>query len=742
MQTSQTLALTTQHDAFTLDAVTPDQIFYEAGDTITVDFDTSDTGLMLDVDFSAIDSGYTANAESVTHLGSGLYRVTYTLSNTNTRPSGDHRVRYELNDGAGTTMTGDLPLRYLPEGPMRHAIGGGMYAPHPPPSWVVDGSVTIVSITDTNVDAVPDAFDETYPSFSNGSPPKVREGRIFELEIQTDARDERELTAIVEDPARSGHVLVPLTPTSVTCTTTQCDYTAELVIGTKTPSVSQSAISLDISVVNFWDGVGTLPDDVQAPAHTPTVVSYLVKGHMTYDATPLVPNCTGALQEPFKCKVKQPTVPSVPAGMPVRLVTGCNETKVAWVDEEGNFELPFSSACGNDHAELKISSWAEPTPYQVAVADRAPNVTATFVNWDDWEAKISSNPNDYRTYNEWLVVNQGLQPTKFIPANDATLSAPLTITTKVQSELVANAIHIAKVGRRVQHYYTPWLGDDMHQFNILLDLEEVMPNNTSNFYPFVHAGFTHIFAGHRWSEFAVAHEYGHYLHYHFGRDRSDYYGRFSEPMAHVHAASVLESEWLTYTPAVLTENMDFNGVKSENGTLSQAQMNFYPSMSDPDIPQNPTCTKTNGKWSHFCCDSDPQDGTEDPDDIKHACMMVESQGWYWRIFYDLADGTSTEQNSSEPEEFGEASFDVIDGDLDSTNPFDHVIMDVVLGYLGGYGVPVNLLYDDRGIPHGDIVDVLDGMMCRGHMTEIQADDLLIDVMSFEYDFMPPVGNCQ
>lgn len=44
------------------------------------------------------------------------------------------------------------------------------------------------------------------------------------------------------------------------------------------------------------------------------------------------------------------------------------------------------------------------------------------------------------------------------------------------------------------------------------------------------------------------------------------------------------------------------------------------------------------------------------------------------------------------------------------------------------------------VEHLDIVDVLDGAMCRGQMTMAESEALLHEVMRFEYDYASP-ENC-
>ena len=67
----------------------------------------------------------------------------------------------------------------------------------------------------------------------------------------------------------------------------------------------------------------------------------------------------------------------------------------------------------------------------------------------------------------------------------------------------------------------------------------------------------------------------------------------------------------------------------------------------------------------------------------------------------------------------------------------HRFITSVLGYLGAKGVPENPVYSDRGQTDLDLVDTLDAMVCRGGMTEAEAEQFLVTVHGYNYDFNPP-----
>jgi hypothetical protein len=65
--------------------------------------------------------------------------------------------------------------------------------------------------------------------------------------------------------------------------------------------------------------------------------------------------------------------------------------------------------------------------------------------------------------------------------------------------------------------------------------------------------------------------------------------------------------------------------------------------------------------------------------------------------------------------------------------------DVLVFYLGGVkAMGTNPNYVDRGQGGLDLVDVLDGMVCRGHMT-VAEGQLLHGAMGFDYDGLGPAS---
>lgn len=215
------------------------------------------------------------------------------------------------------------------------------------------------------------------------------------------------------------------------------------------------------------------------------------------------------------------------------------------------------------------------------------------------------------------------------------------------------------------------------------------------------------------------------------------YGRFGEGMSHIHAAAITRSPFtVVYTTQSEAETLDYNGKYVESlGNAEQADMDFYSGPVAADASLN-------------CSPPDPDPccalGTVAQ---RGDCALKHSTGWDWRIFYDLPDNNSFFRE--EPIEsfvlpggggsFAVPDFDSFDGRLDGSAG-THLIMDVVLNYLGR-GSLANPDYADRGRAMLDVVDVLDGMSCRGHMTVASTEDMLHEVMGYDYDFFYDATSC-
>ena len=159
-------------------------------------------------------------------------------------------------------------------------------------------------------------------------------------------------------------------------------------------------------------------------------------------------------------------------------------------------------------------------------------------------------------------------------------------------------------------------------------------------------------------------------------------------MANVRAGSLLGTPWMTPGEGLAAENMDVQG-----------------------------------HWD------DDAEAVELPEDLPVGEGI--SQGWIWRIFWDLHDADSS---APEPADFGFGEFDQWDGGGSSTSPDQHLLNRVVMDYLPQRTGIEHPEYEDRGQSGPDLVDMLDGFACLFGMDEDDMETLLHEVMSYEYDF--------
>jgi hypothetical protein len=368
---------------------------------------------------------------------------------------------------------------------------------------------------------------------------------------------------------------------------------------------------------------------------------------------------------------------------------GCGTLYKLYTKNDGRFDLSFATACPDEPAT--ITAWAvrEAAPEAVRVA-----------RWTggpiDSHNQLTADPGDYSVY--------GYDLGTFTPAAGPVATGGqdlgwLTIPAALENQ----ALLIMDTIARAMDHYGEWVNAaQFHDMNIEWDGNRAMDTDYSVYLLAKHPSFIHIQQHMGDSEFAAAHETGHYFHTQFVRAPIGY-GRFGEPLANIHAAAILQSPWLMAFDTA--ESMDVNG-HYRDGTFVHAEIDF-----------------------ELDCDNN---------DCSH------SQGWDWRIYYDLLDGIGGEPLAvvEKPNGAIVPVFDGVDGGGPPGipgEPDDDVIMDVLSRYLRKS--PLNPAYGDRGQSGVDLVDVLDGMVCRGHITAATATNLLHSTMGYSYDFDPPSASC-
>ncbi len=113
-RTSDTVSVTVDNTPPALTEVSvldPDNI-YRNGETVRLLLTADAPGYFVQADFSAMDEAFLPGMAAVQDNGDGTYSITYTLSQTNTRPDGLYTISVTARDGAGlsTTATADLVL--------------------------------------------------------------------------------------------------------------------------------------------------------------------------------------------------------------------------------------------------------------------------------------------------------------------------------------------------------------------------------------------------------------------------------------------------------------------------------------------------------------------------------------------------------------------------------------------------------------------------------------------------------
>lgn len=720
--------LTTQ-PSITLDEILADRAYYSAGDTITLEVSTGGAAMGVSADFSAIDDGYVPGSETVAALGGGRLAITYALSTANTTAAGDHEVVVSALDATGgPARTHRIPLRYLPSGPMRSHVAGGAHRPDARQPRIEDGSIVLDAVVDTGVDVEADAAADEHPDFGPGIPPTdPASGRVLELSFRTAGPTPPVGLAVeVWEPDRDGHTRVPLDASSATCNAVECSYTDTIVVAPKLPDATGPSITLGLAVVA--GGKGSVAGTTILSPFPPTPPSWFtVHGTITYPARDMAIDCPNFPNTDMTCPQSMVNVVRPVRRMSVKIYDECGGVTQAWTDDEGELHKTFSTFCPGDPVRIRVSSHHQPAPLPIAVFRRVvpPPVHADLAALLD---DLTNDPSDYTVPSEVV--------STFVPSVDAPSPGGYVFAAQIADSNLATSIHVAEVTRRALDYYQGWadLGSQV-SMNMLWDAaEEVTDGNYNVYVPDIHPGMIHIMPSSGWSDFAIAHETGHALHWIFVRDHGPLepdppYGRFGEAMSNAHAAAITGSAFISYTSGLAeAESMDYNGKYDENVGAKQAVMDFH-----ADVYDAAASLSCGGVDPDPCCaEATPQ--------ARGNCVLAHSMGWDWRIYYDLLDDESLFQE--EPvESFFPAGggapivatdFDQFDGDL-GPSWGGHAIMDVVTQYLGR-GPNANPAYVDRGQEMVDLVDVLDGLSCRGHIVQADVEALLEDAMGYDYDF--------
>ncbi|MCK5831230.1 MAG: hypothetical protein KAH20_13110 [Methylococcales bacterium] len=387
-------------------------------------------------------------------------------------------------------------------------------------------------------------------------------------------------------------------------------------------------------------------------------------------------------------EIGSPIVTPAPEVM-VRVEDGCGLYHDQYTNENGDYAFTFESWCGEKDATVKVYSITNPSPgknVRLGLYTATPNPQ----NYSD----LDNNPDLYTI----ISGNVGT----FNPEEDAKFPGLLlnrTFTDNQQGPLfqkglfsrsgeVARSLTILSNTMKALDYYRLLVSpNQLPQINVVLTNNVLNDDYNFSFFSKNKSNMIYITPDSEWSAWAVTHETSHYFD---GgilvKDGLTNYGRWGEPMANVRAGSIIGSSWMVARNGVDAENLDIQG-----------------------------------NWN---------DSTNEVKLLDEA-LNLSSQGWIWRILWDLHDGGA---NVVEPGDFGYSNFDNWNGGGSGSSALNHLINGVILNYLPQRNGDQHPEYEDRGLPGPDLVDMLDGFACLYGMNQLHLQVMLHDLMNFDYDF--------
>lgn len=664
--------------------------------------------LRIELDLSALDSGYHPGHENV-ELGMGRFLVRYRLSSNNTRTVGDYPTRLRVYDPVGRLAVDRIvEVTYLPEGRsgLRFPTGSLVAKPlvedpNPYPGLEIRG-VERVRATTPGRSNLPRLFDQ-------GHLPATADALRVVYSVPTPAGNGGATRLEIGDANASGLFRIPVeTPAYAASECTEvCTY--ELLIPFENePGASQN---LQVQLASYdqgWhhSGARGLAWSLECDADSGTPEPYcidptnmVVQGHITYRQRELITHATdfSHSNEPHYrwTDFADATMPA--ADILVKIADGCGRVTETFTDEDGDYSKQFITFCPEETVTIRAYSFGAPIQGQ----DVALGL---------WTAEDKPAPTEIgditRDSADYTVVSGVVG--SFVPDTDypfgagtgltldrhfgRTETGPLFAAGKFsRSGEMARALGIMRSIRRAQAYQGELIdAGKLDRINVVLtDLPLQGANNTA-FFLQNHPRLVYIPPRGEYSPFAAWHEMFHYFDEQtlgpLGDDPGDVgYGRWGEPLANTRAAMLLGSSFMPVFDDVPAENLDYN-------------WNIV-----SGVPQAPTAVEPGDAWS---------------------------QGWIWRVAWDLADGTA-----AEPMSFGGGTgYDDWDGWFgNSSDPNNSKLHRVVLDYFPRIdSFVVDADFEDRGLAGPDLVDLLDGMVCRYGMSDAETGVLLHDVMSYNY----------
>ncbi len=141
--------LTVANAAWSFARVFPDHPTYANGSPVQIEVDLGVPGVKLEPDFSALDSGFDPTLCSITDRGDGTYLVVYTVGSGNTRADGEYPVTLTATHGGFTESYGGARVRLQnhENSPLR--VLGALQVNDAPPAVTADPTRTpsVVKVT-------------------------------------------------------------------------------------------------------------------------------------------------------------------------------------------------------------------------------------------------------------------------------------------------------------------------------------------------------------------------------------------------------------------------------------------------------------------------------------------------------------------------------------------------------------------------------------------------------------------
>lgn len=677
-----------------LPLVLPIKGVYQAGDEISFVIETGIEAADIEVDFSALDSNYQPQNTQIKDLGRGRYDVKYRIITKNIHQNNEYNLPLIIRKkGVEKSANSAINITYYPKGVGSIQFPEGRFISKRWPE-LQEAEVKLSSVR-----------IEKKSSHSND----------FTLQQSTNLRVEfvgdkeianRNLELEIREPEKDGYWQVPLQLSRKTCREKVCTYTSSISIGSNISVAHSFDLQLRIISGQTASQAVFLPN--QNFTSLPFERTHKVSGRIYSRYVRREPNeaaSEGNPDYPQYAEVQSDIFIHPVRWAKIVLEDDCGSYIKGVTDSQGNFSFdwtPVNCWLG------KITVWSvvESGQREAAVGSWKGNPVHDLND-------LTNRTSDYQAYS--------FSESFFVSAADLNkdsegLNLEITIP---ETNIAAKAFFILHNVIDAQDYYHdipipnslfPSLPKINVEYTSGLKPESVDGDNWDGRYatykPNIDAGFIHIPQepfDYSWNQFSHIHETSHYFTRHYLRNHD--YGKIDEPLANAQTLAILGTHWFDKLTEERFENIDVQA-NFEDGAFRQADWNFC-------------------------------NGSE--------CELDYSYGWVQRVLWDLIDGDFSSEpesltsyisnDTNTEEEFG--LFDHFDGGgghFQSTDADDHKLNDVLINYLGG-GIEGTQSpdYEDRGLPNVDIVDVLDGMLCRGHMSEADVNLIVNFAMDFGYE---------